>query len=303
MKNNILMDVPNEKPEFPIPINDVGISNQKVYVKIADPFDITKYCDIFCDIEINITLPADKRGIHMSRVEQALYESTLDTYVTLSHFSQLLSRKIFNTQSCHNVKTKLSGVYLYKIKTPETKLNSNHAIKILSEVNFDGKHTKNITGIEVDIIIACPCLQRYYSTLFEDKYNQHNKSTSKEISEQIAKLVTHTQKGKLILKIEDNKTKITIKDLIKVVDSSVSLIYDLLKRSDERALVMAVLNRPQFVEDIVRKVAFEIYKDFKNSINNIEIKATSYESIHPHNVEAYLKVDIKDMERYVGLYE
>ncbi len=303
MENKVVMDAPNDKPEIPISINEVGISNQKIYVKIKDPFDTKKYRHVLCDLEVSIGLPADKRGIHVSRIERQILSSAADGYSTLSNFSQNLSQKVFRTQSCNKVKIKLYGILPYDLKTPETNLNSSQSIKIISEVMFDGKALRNVVGLEVYTIVACPCVQRYYSVMFDSDTNLQNKKISEDTTKEIAKLITHTQRGKLLLKVEDINNRITVKDLMKVIEKSVFLGHHLLKRPDERNLIKSVLEKPQFVEDIVRKVAFEVCQSFRSIIEGIEIRATSYESIHPHNMEAYLKADIKDWRNTRALCE
>ena len=65
------VDVPEEKPAFPLPLQHVGIAGKTVWVGLVDnnsghlPFTA----------RILVALPGGRRGIHMSRIEEEIDES------------------------------------------------------------------------------------------------------------------------------------------------------------------------------------------------------------------------------------
>jgi GTP cyclohydrolase FolE2 len=62
------------------------------------------------------------------------------------------------------------------------------------------------------------------------------------------------------MKVENNELNISYQSLYKILDESVHLIYDLLKRPDEHELVVRALSKPQFTEDVIRDVAYNLIK-------------------------------------------
>jgi len=60
------------------------------------------------------------------------------------------------------------------------------------------------------------------------------------------------------VRLENNKAEISYQSLYEILDESVHLIYDLLKRPDEHELVVRALSKPQFTEDVIRDVAYNL---------------------------------------------
>jgi GTP cyclohydrolase FolE2 len=77
-----------------------------------------------------------------------------------------------------------------------------------------------------------------------------------------------------------------------VLDNSVHIVYELLKRPDEHDFVKSVLDRPQFTEDAAREVAYNAYQAFNKKLSpNAElfVKSILQDSIHTHDVRTVIK--------------
>ena len=78
-------------------------------------------------------------------------------------------------------------------------------------------------------------------------------------------------------------------DLLAIVEASMSSeIYELMKRSDERAVVEKAARRPRFVEDCVREAirgAIERFGDLGDDVF-VSARQENFETIHQHNVVA-----------------
>jgi GTP cyclohydrolase I/GTP cyclohydrolase-4 len=105
-------------------------------------------------------------------------------------------------------------------------------------------------------------------------------------------VATHNQRGLGTLRIgctEACEDEIDALDLLAIVEDSMSSeIYELMKRSDEAAVVEKAHRRPRFVEDCVREMVggvLERYPDLADAAF-VSARQENLETIHQHNVVA-----------------
>ena len=105
-------------------------------------------------------------------------------------------------------------------------------------------------------------------------------------------MATHNQRGLGTLYIgcpETCDTEIEAAVLLDIVENSMSSeIYELMKRSDEGAVVEKAHRRPRFVEDCVREAirgAVERFNDLRDDAF-VSARQENLETIHQHNVVA-----------------
>jgi GTP cyclohydrolase-4 len=105
-------------------------------------------------------------------------------------------------------------------------------------------------------------------------------------------LATHDQRGLGTLHLglpEDCDADVDATDLLAIVESSMSSeIYELMKRSDEAAVVEKAHRRPRFVEDCVRAAIRSAIERFGGLGDDLFVSARQehVETIHLHNVVA-----------------
>ena len=105
-------------------------------------------------------------------------------------------------------------------------------------------------------------------------------------------VATHNQRGLGTLRIgcpETCDTDIDALRLVEIVEASMSSeIYELMKRSDEAAVVEKAHRRPRFVEDCVREMVGGVVAAFPDLGDDTFVSARqeNLESIHQHNVVA-----------------
>jgi GTP cyclohydrolase IV len=105
-------------------------------------------------------------------------------------------------------------------------------------------------------------------------------------------VATHNQRGLGTLHVgcpEECDTDIDAQRLLSIVENSMSSeIYELMKRSDEGAVVEKAHRRPRFVEDCVREMiggVVEAYPDLADAAY-VSARQENLETIHQHNVVA-----------------
>jgi GTP cyclohydrolase-4 len=105
-------------------------------------------------------------------------------------------------------------------------------------------------------------------------------------------VATHNQRGLGTLHIgcpEDCEADLEAATLLEIVEGSMSSeIYELMKRSDEGAVVEKAHRRPRFVEDCVREMVASVVARFGDLGEDTFVSARqeNLETIHQHNVVA-----------------
>ena len=281
------IDVPEEYPSFPLPLNRVGISGKTVWVRLADnkgghlPFAAT----------IFVNLDAKKRGIHMSRIEHVITSLHDKEFTSLPEYGKLLGSLLLKTQNAQYLLVELIGHLPLIQKAPVSRLHSIDTIevrfKLMLEKNKSGRTFKKQVGAAVHHLTACPCTLSYNEVLFKRFNDPWPQST-------------HSQRSKTQLFVSPpNDEKLpTYKDLTDILDSALHISQDLLKRPDETELVLKAHKNPQFAEDTVREVARAAGEKFKTALppeTRIKVHSLSLESIHIHDVECSLDTKLGDI--------
>ena len=105
-------------------------------------------------------------------------------------------------------------------------------------------------------------------------------------------VATHNQRGLGTLHLglpEECDTDVDAAELLAIVEDSMSSeIYELMKRSDEGAVVEKAARRPRFVEDCVREAIRGAIERFGGLRDDAFVSARqeNLETIHQHNVVA-----------------
>ncbi|HEY6771341.1 MAG TPA: GTP cyclohydrolase, FolE2/MptA family, partial [Solirubrobacterales bacterium] len=88
---------------------------------------------------------------------------------------------------------------------------------------------------------------------------------------------------------ENSGIEIDARQLLRIVETSMSSeIYELMKRSDERAVVEKAHANPRFVEDCVREMIRQVTETFPDLRDGafVHARQENLETIHRHNVVA-----------------
>jgi GTP cyclohydrolase IV len=105
-------------------------------------------------------------------------------------------------------------------------------------------------------------------------------------------VATHNQRGLGTLKVgctEACDDEIDALSLLRIVEDSMSSeIYELMKRTDEGAVVEKAHRRPRFVEDCVREMVAGVVASFPDLSDQgyVYARQENLETIHQHNVVA-----------------
>lgn len=193
---------------------------------------------------------------------------------------------------------------MVKRETPVSKTTCHEVVKVhahaVARRTFRAPIVRKSIGAEVTGMTACPCAQNIMKEramrVLEDLGVGKDQIDGFFAAVPMA---THNQRGKGFLCIEtDDDQHVDLEKIIGILKVSMSSgIYELLKRGDEGAVVLAAHKNPRFVEDCVREMAKKVLAEFEylSGDSVVTIKQTNEESIHQHDAYAERQATIAEL--------
>ncbi len=263
------IDIPEQRPSFAIPLSAVGIAGKTVWILLPQgrlPFTA----------KIQVDLPADSRGIHMSRMEEAISHLLETEFPSITDYARELGRLILLKQRGARGFIFLTGKIPLTRTTSISRKQSLDSLEVELSASFQktGATVSDsiLFGLGVHHITACPCTQAYNAVIYPNRECPQP---------------THSQRSFTKLTVEMNQNAPTLEKLLLCLESSLHVTQDLLKRPDEAEIVMLAHRTPQFAEDAVRETAREVGRQLGAILpetSRVIIDSLSLESIHIHDV-------------------
>jgi GTP cyclohydrolase IV len=251
----------------------------------------------YAELECFVDLEPRQAGVHMSRFEEVVGEA-IDSVVLGEAFkAEILAAHIAalvrERQDGLRAEVTIAARYPETVTTPSSRLETQELYTLFGTAVASERGTRTLTGVQAQGMTACPCAQgliaeRARSRLAEEGFD------AEEIERIVdtVHLATHNQRGIGTLYIgrpEGSHTELDARDLLHIVEQSMSSeIYELMKRSDELAVVEKAHSRPRFVEDCVREMVRGVADRYPHLERGAFVLARqeNLETIHRHNVVA-----------------
>ena len=246
-----MIDVQKSPENRGIFLDKVGIRGFQRPIQLQIGAEV---CPTVANLNAYVSLKADERAIHMSRLIEILqmWDGTVNNQTILHLLSSMRKRL-----ESDNSYLEIMFPYFMKKSAPVSQKIGFMNYDCIISARLDHERVHFDITVITQITSVCPC--------------------SKAISQYGA----HNQRGKVKVKIND----FDICDLKKVIEiieeSGSSQLYSVLKRKDEKFVTEAAFNSPKFVEDIARDVNINIKN--KTNWNISDLSVENYESIHNHN--------------------
>ncbi len=306
-----LPDIQANLPEIPLTLTRVGVTDVKKLVEVARkdkrPVVLVSTFDIFVD------LPSDRKGANLSRnfeaIDEVLEEMIRSPVYEIEDLCGEVSKRLIGRHEyALNAEVRMKSEYIVKRETPVTKLKCQEVVNIFAEaraIRGEDLIVRKMVGAEVLGITACPCAQE----IMRDKAKKELKALGVE-GDIIKKFLgrvpmpTHNQRGRGIISIDvQDSNFVSIDRIISIIEDSMSSqMFELLKRSDEAAIVERAHKNPKFVEDCVRNMAQKVVKEFSELPDDsiITVKQINEESIHRHNAFAERKSTLGELRQEIS---
>jgi len=210
--------------------------------------------------DLDVALPAEKKGTHMSRFVAWLdgLDAPLDATTLRERLGAMLAL-LGATEG--RVESRFS--FFIRKRAPVSGVSSlmDYQGRWIAETRAGA--TTVWSEVAVPVKSLCPC--------------------SKEISDYGA----HNQRATVTIRVE-TQAAIEWQDLVRFAeDNASSELWALLKRSDEKWVTERAYENPKFVEDLVRDVALALNADAR--IGRYVVEVENHESIHDHS--AYARIE------------
>lgn len=264
MKRQI--ETQNEKPKDEISLDYVGITNFKTLLVITrngKTFHLTP------KIEATINLPANVKGVHMSRICESIVEIINDERNAHNSVEELSEQVLLKLKEKHHYSyayLKFNFDFFYETETPRSKKKTFEVVNVLVETWLkEKKETLFQISVEYTGNTVCPHAM---------ENNEDNR--------------THVQRalGKLSVKGPLDQLP-AFEDMVDVLrESFPSETFSILKTEDEQCVIDCMHENPMFVEDVCRSILAVAKEKFKNKKLHLTAIAKSLESIHKHDVIA-----------------
>ncbi len=256
-----MKDIQNSKDTRNVDIQKVGIKHLDLPLTIQRKNQSNQI--VSAKAKVNVSLPRDYKGTHMSRFVEVLNEWRNKNLLGVDIKGCL--EQIINNLDAQSGDLEFKFKYFVDKIAPVTKNKSFMGYDCSFEGQMSGTEYKFILGVKVPVTTLCPC--------------------SKEISDNGA----HNQRALITVKVSYDEDKhIWLEDLIEMVESCASCpVYPLLKREDEKFVTEKAWDNPRFVEDVLREVVVKLRNN--DVVTSFEVECEALESIHNHSAWAYQK--------------
>ncbi len=253
-------DTQSERDERHLAIQRVGIKDVRYPLQLRVAGAVQATAAMW---DLDVALPAEKKGTHMSRFVAWLNDLTalnapLDAALLRERLAVMLERL---GASEGRIEARFS--FFLKKRAPVSGVHSllDYQGRWIGEARGGSK----VVWAEVAVPVKslCPC--------------------SKEISDYGA----HNQRSTVTIRAE-LKAAVEWQELVRFAeDNASSEVWALLKRPDEKWITERAYENPKFVEDLVRDVALALNADAR--IGRYCVEVENHESIHNH--AAYARIE------------
>jgi GTP cyclohydrolase-4 len=288
-------DVQAGRPRTEVSLTRVGVTGVEKVIR-AQPTD-GKGQLFFAQMECFVDLNPTQAGVHMSRFEEIVNEAIDEVVLSQSLKAEALAAQIAervrDRQGGLRAEVALAARYPETVPTPATGSQTQEIYTLYGTAVASERGTRTLTGVEAHGMTACPCAQELVAggareNLAERGYDAEQ---IEEILEAVP-VATHNQRGIGTLHLgcpEGRTAELDARELLRIVERSMSSeIYELMKRTDERAVVEKAHSNPRFVEDCVREMIRQIAAAHPELADGgfVLARQENLETIHRHNVVA-----------------
>jgi GTP cyclohydrolase I/GTP cyclohydrolase-4 len=288
-------DVQASRPTVHVALSRVGVTGVRKVIRIRHGDSEQLYS---AQIECFVDLGPAQKGAHMSRFEEVvneaigevvLGEAPLRAETLAQHIAELVRER----QDARRAEVTIAATYPEYKPAPVSGVLTQELYELLGSAVSSAAGTRRLVGVTAQGITACPCAQGLVEAGARERLVADGFS-AEEIDRVVAAvpIATHNQRGLGTLHVgcpEGCEVELDAAVLLRIVEDSMSSeIYELMKRSDEAAVVEKAHRRPRFVEDCVREMIGGVIERLPELGDETFVSARqeNLETIHQHNVVA-----------------
>jgi GTP cyclohydrolase I len=255
----VMPDVQSTPDTRQIAIQRVGVKGVRHPLSVRTANGVQPSVGVW---NLDVHLPADQKGTHMSRFVALLEENRepLDQAALRTLLASMLTKL-----EAHSGRIEVTLPYFVMKTAPVSGVQS----LLDYEATFIAEKRDGETHLSMKVLVPvtslCPCSKKI------SQYGAHNQRSHVTIAAQLA-------------------AEVAVEELIRIAEEEASCeLWGLLKRPDEKFVTERAYENPKFVEDLVRDVATRLNADER--IVAYVLEAENFESIHNHSAYAVIERD------------
>ena len=287
-------DVQARVPATRVSLSRVGVTGVEKILRISVKGSEQLY---HAGIECYVDLNPQQTGVHMSRFEEVVNEAIDEVVLGEAFKAETLAAHIAERvrarQGGLRAEVTIHARYPEQKPTPVSGNQTQELYTLIGTAVASERGVRRLVGVQAQGMTACPCAQELVADHARERLVEQG-FTDDEIERvfEAVPVATHNQRGIGTLYIgcpEGCSAELRAETLLRIVEDSMSSeIFELMKRSDERAVVEKAHRRPRFVEDCVREMIRGVLAGFPVLDDEAFVLARqeNLETIHQHNVVA-----------------
>ena len=286
-------DVQASRPATEVSLTRVGVRGVEKVIHVRNGGTGLYFAELECFVDLN----PKQAGVHMSRFEEIVNEIidevVLHETLRAEELAGQIAERVRERQQGLRAEVRIEARYPETVRTPESDLPTQEIYKLHGVAVASERGTRTLTGVEAQGMTACPCAQEELTARARERLEADGFEAGEiERVFRAVPVATHNQRGIGELHLgrpEGAELDIDARDLLHIVEGSMSSeIYELMKRSDETAVVEKADRNPRFVEDVVREMVRQVaeaYPELRDG-GYLLARQENLETIHRHSVVA-----------------
>jgi GTP cyclohydrolase I/GTP cyclohydrolase-4 len=288
-------DVQAQTPALQLSLSHVGVTGVEKVIRIRQNGSEQLFS---AQLQCVVDLGPRQKGAHMSRFEEVVNDAIGEVLLGEVGFraetlAQHVAELVRERQGARRAEVTIAARYPEHKPAPVSGIETQEIYTLYGSAVASERGTRRLVGVAAQGMTACPCAQGLVAEASRARLAADG-FTDDEIERvfEHVPVATHNQRGLGTLHVgwtEACPDEVDATVLLRIVEDSMSSeIYELMKRSDEAAVVEKAHRRPRFVEDCVREMIGGVLAAFPGTADAAFVSARqeNLESIHQHNVIA-----------------
>ncbi len=290
-----VLDVQARQPAVQLSLSRVGVTGVEKVIRLRQNGAEQLFSARF---ECVVDLGPGQKGAHMSRFEEVINEAIGEVVLNETTFkaetlAEHIAGLVRSRQSARRAEVTVEARFPEHKPAPVSGVQTQELYTLHGSAVSSGLGTRRLIGVTAQGMTACPCAQELVGSAARERLEDDG-FDAEEIDRilRAVPVATHNQRGLGTLHIgctELCDDEIEAATLLSIVEQAMSSeIYELMKRSDEAAVVEKAHRRPRFVEDCVREMVRGVVESFPGLDDRAFVSArqVNLETIHQHSVVA-----------------
>ena len=291
----VAADVQASQPTVHLSLSRVGVTAVEKVIRLNHAGSEQLFS---ARLECVVDLGPKQKGAHMSRFEETVNDAIGEVVFGAAEFkAEDLARRIAELvrrrQDALRAEVTVAARYPEHKPAPVSGIPTQEIYTLFGSAVASERGTRRTVGVAAQGMTACPCAQQLVAGRARERLGDEGFSDAEiERIFGAVPVATHNQRGLGTLHIgclEDCSIELDVATLLGIVEDSMSSeIYELMKRSDEAAVVEKAHRRPRFVEDCVREMLRGVVERLPELSDEhfVSARQENLETIHEHNVVA-----------------